>query len=242
MSGARNWLWVVPLALLVTALLAVIATWSQARVIQSDLTSRSQAALASAGISGGEVSFDGRDATLRGFPTDKAQLAADVVRKVEGVRGADVAAQEKPAMTPSSEAPPSSSSGAGAPSPTSTPPAPGDGKKRLQAEIDDQLASQPIVFEPDASDLTDEGDAAVRRLAALIKKSEVNAKIEVDGHVAMGPGSERAALTLSQDRAKAVAKVLISNGVHADRVTWKGFGDSRPNSRGEDRRVDIKVG
>src|SRR3981081_1572359 len=45
---------------------------------------------------------------------------------------------------------------------------------------------------PDANDLTDEGDAAVRRVAALIKKSEVDAKIEVDGHVARGPGSDRA--------------------------------------------------
>jgi hypothetical protein len=103
MSGARSWLWVMPLALLVTALLAAVATWSQARAIQSDLTSRSQAALASAGISGGEVSFDGRDATLQGFPADKAQPAADAVRKVEGVRGVGVVVQEKPAMTSSRE-------------------------------------------------------------------------------------------------------------------------------------------
>jgi outer membrane protein OmpA-like peptidoglycan-associated protein len=82
----------------------------------------------------------------------------------------------------------------------------------------------------------------VRRVAALIKKSEVDAKIEVDGHVARGPGSDRAALKLSQDRAKVVATALISNGVQADRVTWKGFGDTRPNSGGDDRRVDIKVG
>jgi outer membrane protein OmpA-like peptidoglycan-associated protein len=239
MSGARSWLWLVPLALLVTAALAAIVTWSQAGGIESSLKSRSRAALASAGLADGEVSFDGRNATLRAFSADKAELAADTVRQVDGVDGVAVATEDTLAVTVP-KGPGVSSQG---PAPTST--SPSDvprGKPGLQADIDKLLVTQPMTVVPDSENLTKDGEAAVRRLADLILRSNVDVRIEVDGHVAQGPGGEAAALKLSEDRAKTVARLLISNGIPADRVTSKGFGDTRPNTGGgQDRRVEIKV-
>jgi outer membrane protein OmpA-like peptidoglycan-associated protein len=238
MSGARSWLWLVPLALLVTALLAAIVTWSQAGGIESSLKLRSQAALASAGLADGVVSFDGRNATLRGFPADKAELAADTVRQVDGVDRVAVATEDPPAV-PVPKAPGMSSE---ALAPTSSPSTATRGKTGLQADIDQLLVTQPITVVPDSEKLTQEGETAVRRLADLIRRSNADVRIEVDGHVARGPGGEAAAMKLSEDRAKTVARLLISNGIPADRVTSKGFGDTRPNTGGgEDRRVEIKV-
>jgi outer membrane protein OmpA-like peptidoglycan-associated protein len=232
MSGARLWLF--PIVLLVTAALTGIATWQVASGIEADLTSRSQAALADADLPDGQVSFDGRDATLRGFPADKAQQAADTVRRVDGVRQARLDAASVPAPPPTSQTPPSSSSEP--PSPTLP-----TNKASLQAEINRLLAAKPITFEPDTDNLTSGGERAAEQVAELIIRAPVDAKFQVEGHVARGPGGAQAALKLSQNRAKAAARLFIKYGVPAEFVTLKGYGDTQPHPGGEDRRVEITV-
>jgi len=247
MSGGRRWILVVPIAVLVTALLAGVVTWVRAGDIQRDLTSRAQAALAAAGLPAGHLSFDGRDATLSGFPPDKALRALEVVQTVDGVRAArfegDVLPLAQSPTTPPQSSPPSAPPSTNSPPPTATPagPPPTD-KAGVQAEIDRMIAAAPISFVPDTARLTPEGEQAARDVAIALAKSPESFRYRVTGHVARGPGGESAALKLSRDRARAVARILTSNGLTAKRVTYRGLGDTRPASGGEeDRRVEITV-
>lgn len=242
MSGGRGWIRLIPIAVLVTALLAGVVTWALAGSIQRDLTTKSQDALAAAGLPAGSVSFDGRDATLSGFPPDKALRALDVVQNVDGVRAAQISGDVIPvAPTPTPSPSPTKTT---QPSPTTTtsPAPPPTDKAGVQAEIDRMLAEAPIAFVPNTARLTPEGEQAAKGVAVALAKSPATFRYRVTGHVARGPGGESAALKLSRDRARAVARILTSNGLTAGRVTSRGLGDTRPAAGGEeDRRVEITV-
>ncbi|WP_326944763.1 OmpA family protein [Amycolatopsis sp. NBC_01307] len=244
MSGGRGWIRLIPIAVLVTALLAGVVTWAQAGSIQRDLTTKSQDALAAAGLPAGSVSFDGRDATLSGFPPDKALRALDVVQNVDGVRAAQISGDVIPVAPTPTTSPSPSPTKTTQPSPTTTTssaPPPTD-KAGVQAEIDRMLAEAPIAFVPNTARLTPEGELAAKGVAVALAKSPATFRYRVTGHVARGPGGESAALKLSRDRARAVARILTSNGLTAGRVTSRGLGDTRPAAGGEeDRRVEITV-
>ncbi|MEU0792298.1 OmpA family protein [Amycolatopsis sp. NPDC005961] len=243
MSGGRRWILVVPIAVLVTALLAGVVTWAQGGNIQRDLTADAQAALAQAGLSPGTVTFDGRDATLTGFAPDQALRALEVVQNVDGVRAAQLQGDVTP-IAPSAPPPPTTPPSTSSPPPTTSataPPPPTD-KAGVQAEIDRMLAEAPITFVPDTARLTPEGEQAARTVAIALAKSPGTFRFRVTGHAARGSGSAGGALKLSRDRARAVTRILTTNGLTAKRVTYRGLGDTRPATGGEeDRRVEITV-
>jgi outer membrane protein OmpA-like peptidoglycan-associated protein len=246
MSGGRRWILGVPIAVLVTALLAGVATWTQSGSMERDLTARAQTALFEAGLPTGDVRFDGRDATLSGFPPDQALRALEVVQGVDGVRAAKVNGDVTPVAPSATPGPTTSSSAATTsssppPTTTTTAPPPTD-KAGVQAEIDRMLTETPISFEPDSARLTADGTQAARSIAIALAKAPANFRYRVTGHVARGPGGESAALKLSRDRARAVARILTGNGLAVSRVTYRGLGDTRPATGGEeDRRVEITV-
>jgi outer membrane protein OmpA-like peptidoglycan-associated protein len=192
MSGRRSVIILVPLALLITAALALLVTWRQGDEIQASRAGRSP-------------------------------------QPTEDVRGSSSVAT--PSVT-ASDAP------APAPTTTSTPVA----GEELQRRIDDELASHPITFRPDRATLTREGERAVGRIAELIGGADRSTRFEVGGHVAAGPGGHRAALELSRQRARVVIDRLVEEGIDADRLTARAYGDTVPAPRGhDDRRVDITV-
>ncbi|QKV81498.1 OmpA family protein [Amycolatopsis sp. Hca4] len=235
----------VPVAVLVTALLAGVATWTASGGIERDLTARAQTALFEAGLPTGDVRFDGRDATLSGFPPGQALRALEIVQNVDGVRAAKVNGDVTP-IAPSSSAtaspPPTSTTTTSPPPTTSTTAPPPTDKAGVQAEIDRMLTETPIAFEPDSARLTPEGEQAARSIAVALAKAPAGFRYRVTGHVARGPGGESAALKLSRDRARAVARILTTNGLTTGRVTYRGLGDTRPATGGEeDRRVEITV-
>ncbi|MEV6831392.1 OmpA family protein [Amycolatopsis sp. NPDC051102] len=246
MSGGRRWILGVPIAVLVTALLAGVATWTQSGSMERDLTARAQTALFEAGLPTGDVRFDGRDATLTGFPPDQALRALEVVQGVEGVRAAQVNGDVTPVAPSTSASPPpptttATSSSPPPPTTTTTAPPPTD-KAGVQAEIDRMLTETPISFEPDSARLTADGEQAARSIGIALAKAPAGFRYRVTGHVARGPGGESAALKLSRDRARAVARILTGNGLAVSRVTYRGLGDTRPATGGdEDRRVEITV-
>lgn len=72
-------------------------------------------------------------------------------------------------------------------------------------------------------------------------------KIEISGHTC-NIGKEDYNQDLSQRRAKAVVDYLIGKGVERERLTWKGYGESKPLNgnqtpaeRALNRRVEVKV-
>ncbi|MBK1785316.1 OmpA family protein [Prauserella cavernicola] len=223
MSGDRGRLWLAPLALLVTGVLAFVVTRFETDGIESDLLARSQSALSAVGLSPEAVAFDGRDATVSGVPADEAVWAAEVVGGVEGVRDVVTAT-------------PAGQRDAG----------PADARRQLQEELDALLAQQPVSFQPDSAVLTPEGESSVAAVTALLARTPTDVAFEVRGHVARVPGGDPAgARELSQQRADAVAQRLVGAGIASDRVSAVGFGDTRPltetGDTSADRRVEISV-
>ncbi|MFC4002063.1 OmpA family protein [Prauserella oleivorans] len=230
MTGDRGRLWLVPLALLLTGLLAGVATWATADRIESELQRRAQSALGAAGLPADGVSFTGRDATVQDVPADKVELARYVVRGVEGVRDVQVSAAA-PARRPA---------------PARPEPARQPRKEQLQEQLDALLQRSPITFEAYSSELSTEGETAVAGVADLLAAAPARFRFEVGGHVARVPEiSAEEARQLSQDRAETVADLLVDQGVADDRVTSVGYGDTRPlggdDDISDDRRVEIRV-
>lgn len=222
MSGTRGLFWLVPIALLVTGLLAIAATWLGSDRIEADLSGRTRAALGQAGLSQATVDFDGRDATVRDVPAGYARRAADAAGSVDGVRTVEVVAGESSAGPDGGE------------------------RQRLQARLDELLAASPITFQPNTAVLTPQGVRAMSALVDTLDGSDTRLRFEVGGHVARVPGGdEQGARVLSRQRADAVAERLVAAGLGRERVTSVGYGDTRPltpaGNTGSDRRVEITV-
>ncbi len=82
-------------------------------------------------------------------------------------------------------------------------------------------------------------------ISALEKSADL--KIEIGGHTDRS-GNENTNKQLSKSRAKFVYDHLIKNGIAAERLTYKGYGSSKPaytnkskSGRAANRRIEIKV-
>lgn len=98
-SGTVPWLPLIAAALLIPLLLTVLATCTslgERDPIETDLTSRTEAALAVAGVDDAKVAFEGRDATVSGVPAGQEAAAKKAVEGVDGVRVAEVSGAGKP--------------------------------------------------------------------------------------------------------------------------------------------------
>jgi outer membrane protein OmpA-like peptidoglycan-associated protein len=72
-------------------------------------------------------------------------------------------------------------------------------------------------------------------------------RVEIEGHTD-DQGSDEYNLKLSDARAKAVVDYLLKKKVEQERVTWKGYGESKPlkpntseEHRAVNRRVEFRV-
>ena len=79
----------------------------------------------------------------------------------------------------------------------------------------------------------------------MVKNKTV--KIEIGGHT-NGVPSEEYCNKLSKDRAKEVADYLVEKGINKSRITYKGYGKSKPlasdktlQGRNKNQRVEIKI-
>ena len=115
----------------------------------------------------------------------------------------------------------------------------------LQATIDADLAA-PIKFQTGSDKLSNDGVAQLAPVVAAIKACP-DVELTVLGHTD-NTGTDAVNIPLSQNRAKAVASYLVSQGVPAGSVTSKGEGSSQPVAgndteavRAQNRRTEIKV-
>ncbi len=103
-----------------------------------------------------------------------------------------------------------------------------------------------IFFDTDRYELKPESFAELDKLYLLMLKNP-KLKIEIRGHTD-NTGTKEINRVLSENRAKAVYLYLTNKGISADRMTYKGYGDSlpidtnnTPEGRANNRRTEFKV-
>ncbi|NCG22207.1 MAG: OmpA family protein, partial [Rhodobacterales bacterium] len=103
--------------------------------------------------------------------------------------------------------------------------------------------NQNIVFGTGQATIQSESFTLLATVAKLIIEHPEMGKVEIQGHTDNVGGAENN-LALSQKRAEAVMKYLTGEGVQAERVTAKGFGQTKPidsnrspKGRANNRRV-----
>ncbi|MGB4844978.1 MAG: OmpA family protein [Ferruginibacter sp.] len=103
-----------------------------------------------------------------------------------------------------------------------------------------------IFFETGKFELQNESKSELDKLVALLNDNP-NLKIQIDGHTD-NTGQEKDNLQLSNNRAKSVVGYLLSKGINTQRLTYKGFGSTKPvadNSselgKAQNRRTELSV-
>ncbi len=93
---------------------------------------------------------------------------------------------------------------------------------------DESYIVNNILFVGNETTLLKESFSAVYGLVDMLKNNP-NLKIEIQGHVNENPANKEAAtFKLSENRAKRIYDYLISKGIAANRLSWKGFGGELP--------------
>lgn len=106
-------------------------------------------------------------------------------------------------------------------------------------------ATQGILFATGKAELQPESRPVLKEIAATLKEHG-DLKILIEGHTD-NVGAAASNLTLSDARAAAVKAALVADfAIAADRITTKGFGDTKPSvpnatavGRAQNRRVEI---
>lgn len=103
-----------------------------------------------------------------------------------------------------------------------------------------------IFFDTDKYELLHDSKAELEKLISFLQKN-TGLHIEIGGHTD-NEGSDTHNMTLSLNRAKAVYDYLITNGISADKLSYKGYGKSMPiesnniaEGRANNRRTEFKV-
>jgi outer membrane protein OmpA-like peptidoglycan-associated protein len=99
-----------------------------------------------------------------------------------------------------------------------------------------------VLFETGSAELRPESLAELERLAALLSTTP-SLRIQINGHTD-DVGNDISNQNLSEQRAKSVHDYLISKGIDANRLRWKGFGESQPiapEDRTRNRRTEFVV-
>ena len=99
-----------------------------------------------------------------------------------------------------------------------------------------------IFFETGKFDLKNESKSELDKLVSLLTENP-NLKIQLDGHTD-NVGQEKDNLLLSTNRAKAVVGYLLSKAVNPQRLTYKGFGSTKPvagNTTEKDRSLNRRT-
>ena len=103
-----------------------------------------------------------------------------------------------------------------------------------------------IFFATDSSNLKNNSQTELKKLISFMNINS-SIKVEISGHTD-NKGNIAHNLDLSNRRAKAVYEYLIKNGVKAERLTYKGFGQTLPiatndteEGRALNRRTEMKI-
>jgi len=93
-------------------------------------------------------------------------------------------------------------------------------------EVGASYQLKDINFATNSSTLTPESKSIIDGFIEFLKENP-HVKIEIQGHTD-DVGNDKDNLVLSDNRAKAVYDYLIENGIIPARLSYKGFGESKP--------------
>jgi outer membrane protein OmpA-like peptidoglycan-associated protein len=103
-----------------------------------------------------------------------------------------------------------------------------------------------VYFNTDKYDLLNDSKVELNKLVELLRANPTM-KIELGGHTD-NVGNKTYNQKLSENRAKAVFDYLVSQGIAASRLSYKGYGDTQPiadnsteEGRALNRRTEFKV-
>lgn len=104
-----------------------------------------------------------------------------------------------------------------------------------------------VLFETNKSKLFTNAEVKLNEVAKALTQQDPDSQIIVEGH-ADSQGDDQHNLELSQARAESVREYLVAQGIAADRIVAKGYGETRPvadnksaEGRANNRRVEIIV-
>ena len=119
-------------------------------------------------------------------------------------------------------------------------------KKDSTIEQGDVFTLNEVYFETGKSELLQQSFYELSQLITLLKKHP-SIRIEIRGHTD-NQGTIDFNQRLSEQRAKAVADYLMTNGIDSSRLIWNGYGKSQPvddnntpEGRQHNRRVEYKI-
>ncbi len=112
--------------------------------------------------------------------------------------------------------------------------------------VGERIVLNNVLFDFDKSELREESKVELNKWLAFLKENPT-LKIEISGHTD-SRGTSAYNDKLSGDRAGVVTDYFISNGIAADRMTFKGYGFTLPIAtnltdlgRQKNRRTEIKI-
>lgn len=115
-----------------------------------------------------------------------------------------------------------------------------------EIRIGETVVLKNIFFDTDQFILKDESKAELQRLIELLRKNP-GMMIEISGHTD-NVGTPQHNLELSLNRAKSVFDYLVNNGIGKTRLTYIGYGLSKPvdnneteQGRANNRRTEFKI-
>ena len=113
-------------------------------------------------------------------------------------------------------------------------------------DVNKTMVLKNVFFDTDQFDLKSKSKIELDKLVSFLNKN-TTLKIELGGHTD-NVGSKSSNQLLSENRAKAVYSYLIEKGITVDRLTAKGYGDTKPiadnateQGRSENRRSEFKI-
>ena len=113
-------------------------------------------------------------------------------------------------------------------------------------EVGNKVVLKNIFFDTNKSEIKDESKPELKKLIDFLELNP-NVHIEVSGHTD-NVGSDQLNQALSENRAKAVYQYLISSGIQASRLVYKGYGETQPiasndndEDRSKNRRTEFKI-
>jgi OOP family OmpA-OmpF porin len=135
---------------------------------------------------------------------------------------------------------------AGTPPPP-PPVAPAAEPPRVELRDNKIVINEKIQFEYDKAKIMEVSFSLLNEVAAVIKQNPHIKKIQIEGH-ASAEGEARHNQRLSDDRAHAVMRYLVDQGIPKEHLIAKGYGVERPiadngtpEGREQNRRVEFNV-